>query len=358
VLRIARVGVTSYNGPADLPGDEPAEFLGRPWAELPSVPMRTDGNGPRREPLPGEAPHEYVGYLGEELFGELGLGDDDAQTPFGLAVAGYLSVLAVPALRDLVGWERSLDAHALGLLTAERGLRHLGEVAMTDEQEEVCFRWLHLATYVAVTPEHVSEMHARRAIRLAHARRPPGVVAMMTCEVSVEDALGFQQGIASSASTAFGRDQLLAHLDRAANAAEPGRWAVRREGFGHLGRVDLTPAAHAAEGPDYGSYLHGHLLRWIVEEDVPVRPHMLGVTGGYAASIHRRLVVWPAEKGVEAKAINSHLAAMKFVRENAPVTLADELVLLAWLMDQRGFGFRLAQFLEGRRRVMASLRGS
>lgn len=78
LLRIARVGWTSYNGLPDVPGGELAEFLGRPWAELPQVPRRRDPGGARRERVPGESVPEYVGSLGESLFADLGYGDDDA----------------------------------------------------------------------------------------------------------------------------------------------------------------------------------------------------------------------------------------------------------------------------------------
>jgi len=354
MVRIARVGSTSYTGPADIPGDELPEFLGRPWDELPRVPRRSDSGGPRRHPLPGEALHEYVGYLGETLFADLGLDDDNVSTPFGRAAAGYLSSLAMPGLREVVGWERSLDAHALGMLTAERGLRHLAEVGMSAEAEEICFRWLHLATYDEVTPAHVEEMRRRRDIRLAHARQPAGAVAVMTCEVSVEDALWFQERMSAGPTVTFGLEQVRTMLDDwAVNAKQPERWAVRREGFGHIGRIGLT-AAEASEGTDYGAFVHGHLIRWILEEEVPFRPHLLGLTSGYAASIHRRLVMWPAEGGREVAPVVAHLRAMTFVRQDGFVPLADELVLLAWLMDQRCFGVRLAPYLDARDKHLAA----
>jgi hypothetical protein len=359
VLRIARVGVASFNGPADVPGEEFPEFLGRPWADLPPVSRRTGAGDPRREKLPDEPLHAYVGYLGEELLTHLGVGEEVIGTPFGQAAAGYVSTLAIPELRRKVGWERSVDVHALGMLTAERAFRHLGEVGMSAEEEEACFRWLHLATYDEVAPAHVDEVLARRAVRLAHAHRPPGVVAVMTCEVPVEDALWFQETMEAFPTKALHRDQLRAVLDKAADSdvAERARvWSVRREGFGHIGRIDLTMAA-AAEGPDHGSFVHGHLMRWIVEEEIPFRPHLIGLTAGYAASIHRNLVLWPEEKGEDAKALTGHAKAMRFAREGGSIPLADELVLLAWLMDQRGIGIRLAGYLDAREKNMRAQQG-
>lgn len=353
LLRIARVGWTSYNGLPDVPGGELAEFLGRPWAELPQVPRRRDPGGARRERVPGESVPEYVGSLGESLFADLGYGDDDASTPFGRAATGYLSLLAVPGLCELVGWERSLDAHALGMLTAERALRHLGAVGMTAEEEEACFRWLHLATYDEVTPEHLEEMRARRATRLAHDRRPPGAVAVMTCEVSVADALWFQERISAMPTVALSLDQLRSMIDDlAVQAKDATRWAIRREGFAQIGRIDLTSSA-ADQGPDYGAFLQGHVIRWMVDQDVPFRPHMFGCTSAYAGSVYRSLVKRPAENGQEGKPIVAHILAMRLVREDSLVTLADELVLLAWLMDQRSFGIRLGPFLADRDKRLA-----
>lgn len=356
VLRIARVGWTSYNGLADIPGDELPEFQGRRWADLPSVPRRTDGAGPRQEQLADEPLHRYVGYLAEEVFGELGLGERDVPTPVGQATLGYVSVLAIPDLRKLVGWERSLDAHALGMLMAERALRHLGETAMGSDQEEACFRWLHLATYADVAAEHVEEMRARRQVRRTHARRPAGAVAVMTCEVDLEDAMWFHSRVSAVQTAALSRNQLLSVIDDLVERADEAQgWTARREGFGHLGRLDLT-ATGAAEGPDYGRFVHGHLMRWLVEGDVPFRGHMLGVTMSYASSIHRSLVRKPSEGAEAMGAMQAHLRAMRLSRQEHAVPLADELVVMAWLMDQRGIGIRLAPLLEARDKTLAARR--
>lgn len=356
VLRIARVGCTSFNGLADVPGDELPEFLGRRWADLPSVPRRTDGAGPRREQLTDEPLHGYVGYFTEEVFGELGLREEDVPTPVGQAILGYVSVLAIPDLRKLVGWERSVDAHALGMLMAERALRHLGEAALDASQEEACFRWLHLATYADVTPDHLEEMHERRRVRLAHTRRPAGAVAVMTCEVDLDDALWFHERVSGMPEAALSREQLLEILDgNVVRADNPDHWVARREGFGTIGRLDLTEAG-AAQGPDYQAFVHGHLMRWMTEEDVPFRGHMLGLTTFYTSSIHRNLVRKPAETGESVNALTAHARAIGVMRRENAVPLADELVLMAWLMDQRGIGVRLGAFLDARERNVAKRR--
>src|SRR5262249_32621613 len=193
----------------------------------------------------------------------------------------------------------------------------------------------------------------RREIRLTHRRLPAGAVALTTCQIAIEDALWFQERISAGPTMALSSEQLRAMLDdRALHAEQADRWTVRREGFGHMGRLDLTAAA-AVEGPDYGAFVHGHLMRWMVEEDVPFRPHMLGSTSFYAASITRNLVLTPAEHGDGVSPLVAHARAIKHFREEGPVPLADELVLMAWLMDQRGFGVRLAGYLDARDRQLA-----
>lgn len=353
-LRIARVGWTSYNGRADVPADEPPEFQGRPWADLPAVRRRDATDGPRKEQLPDESLTGYVGYLGEDLFAHLGLGEEDVATPLGRAAVGYLSVLAIPGLRQLVGWERSVDAHALGMLTAERVFRHLGGVGMTADEEEACFRWLHLATYAEVTPEHVAEVGARRAVRLAHERQPAGAVAVMICEVAVEEALWFQERISAGPTAALNGAQLRAVIDElAVNAQEAERWAIRKDAFAEIGHLDLSEAA-TAQGSDYDAFIHGHLLRWMVEEDVPVRPHLLRWTSDYAHSIYLYLVDRPSRKGQVTSPLVAHLRAIALLHQaEGSVPLTDELVLLAWLMDQRGFAVRLAGYLIGRDKQLA-----
>jgi hypothetical protein len=355
VICLARLGATSFHGARDVPSTEPPEFQGRLWDDLPPVPLRSDGGGPRREPDPGESLASYLSELGEELFGRLGLGEEDSSTPAGLAVAGYVSVLAVPELRRHIGWERSLDAHALGMLTAERALSHLGESRLTPEQEEVCFRWLHEATYADVPADHLAEAAARRAVRVAHQREPAGAVAVMTCEVPVPDALAFHEQVSAVSTATLDRDRLLSWLDRAAAGGDPERGGeARREGFGTIGRLDLTPAA-SAEGPRYAAFVHGHLMRWLIEEQMPFRSHLLGLTTAYASLIVRILVTKPAAGKPAPDPVTAHVRAIMTTRMDQRVPLCDELALLAWLMDQRGIGFRLEPFLSERARIIAQV---
>jgi len=352
-LRIARVGWTSCTGHEEVPATELPEFQGRPWNLLPDVARRDDAAA-LREQLPDETLPGYVGRLGESALAALGVADE-APSALTRAVAGYVSVLAIPGLRSLVGWDRSVDAHALGMLMAERGLSHLGEVGMTDAEEEACFRWLHLATYVEVTPAHLEEMWFRRELRLAHGREPAGAVAVMTCEVPVVGALWFQEKVKAMPTAMLGREQLRHLIDHLAkNGKDAGGWRARKEAFAEVGHLDLTAAA-AGQHPDHDAFIHGHLMRWMVEEDVPVRPHLLGWTSSYARAVHRYLIDLPATKGTSATPVSVHFHAIRRIeQQEGSVPLTDELVLLAWLMDQRRFGVRLASYLEARDRRRAT----
>lgn len=357
-LRIARVGWAAFNGFDEVPSDALPEFQGLSWDRLPPPTPRI-GPGSPLDQLAEETLPAYVGRLGEALCLALGYQEDEEDVPAALvrAAAGYVSVLAIPALRAMVGWRRSLDAHALGMLMAERGLRHLGEVGMRADEEEGCFRWLHLATYDDVGPEHLAEMRARREVRLAHRREPAGAVAVMTCELPVVGALWFQEWMTAMPTGAMDGESLRRLLDQlAAKNDDAHLWQVRKEAFAEIGRLDLTEASEPL-GRDYVATMHGHLLRWMVENDAPVRAHMLGVTYSYVDVIHRYLIDLPVRKGRVTGNAAAHLYAIRHLwRGVGPVPLADELALLAWLMDQKGFGIRLSQFLEVRGDLLAELR--
>jgi hypothetical protein len=357
-LLIARTGWAAFNGFDEVPSDVLAEFQGRSWDSL-SAPSSRAGDGSSLDQLAEETLPAYVGRLGESVCVALGYQADDEDVPATLvrALSGYVAVLAIRDLRAMVGWERSVDAHALGMLMAERGMRHLGEVGMTLEEEEGCFRWLHLATYDDVGPEHLAEMRARREVRIAHRRAPAGAVAVMTCEIPVVGALWFQELMTAMPTENMDRESLRRLIDHLAVHAETARrWQLRKEAFAEIGRLDLTEASQPL-GRDYVATMHGHLLRWMVENDAPVRPHMLGWTQAYVGSIHLYLIDLPVRKGRVTSSIAAHLYAIRSLwREMGPVPLADELALLAWLMDQKGFGIRLAPYLDTRERRLAELR--
>jgi hypothetical protein len=357
-LRIARTGWAAFNGFDEVPSDDLPEFQGRSWDQLPPPTARL-GPGSPLDRLAEETFPSYVGRLGESACASLGYHEDDDDVPFALmrAIAGYVAVLAIPELRPTIGWERSVDAHALGMLMAERAVRHLGEGGMTADEEEGCFRWLHLATYDEVGPEHLAEMRARREVRLARRREPAGAVAVMTCEIPVDGALWFQERMAAIPTEAMDGESLRRLIDQlAVNAEDPHRWQLRKDAFAEIGRLDLTEAMEPL-GRDYVATMHGHLLRWMVDNDAPVRPHMLGWTYTYADIVHLYLIDLPVRKGRVTSRTTSHLYAIRALwRQFGSVPLADELALLAWLMDQRGFGVRLPAFLEARDRRLAELR--
>jgi hypothetical protein len=357
-LRIARVGITGYGGLPNLPGELPPVFEGRSQDELCTVARATGADLPRQHRRPDESLLEYGEYLGEALVDAVLREGVPRTVDLERAIAAYVQVLSLDLFRDMVGWERSLDCHALCVLTAERTLRHLGVRELGAAEEVACFRWLHLATYAEVLPEHLREQAARRAIRLAHQRQPAGAVAVMTCETPLGEALRYQQLVGSAATAAYTPEQLRGVLDRlATEGKERRRWAIRKEAFAEIGHLDLTEAADS-EGPDYDAYVHGHLLRWMVEEDLPVRPVQLGWSRRYASYLCEFLVHLPVRKGRTSTPVLAHLRAMHLLRRHeGSIPLSDELVLLAWLMDQRGFGIRLGPFLTERDRWLTRLAG-
>lgn len=358
VLRAARVGITSYGGLPDLPGDLPPVFGGRSQGELPSVARATGPGRPRQQRRPDESVLAYGEHLAEALTDALVREGASRTVDLERMAAAYVQVLALDVFYEMVGWERSLDCHALCVLTAERVLRPLGLGEVGEREEQACFSWLHLATYADVLPEHLQEQASRREIRLAHRRRPAGAVAVMTCETPLGEALRYQALVGSAGTAAFTPEQLRGVLDRLAVDGDKGeRWRIRTAAFAEIGRLDLTEAAHS-EGPDYDAHIHGHLLRWMVEEEIPVRPVQLGWSRLYATYVYQFLVHLPVSKGRTSTPVLAHLRALHLMRRReGTIPLADELVLLAWLMDQRGFGIRLGPFLAERDRWLLRLAG-
>ena len=352
ILELARVGVSSYTGLRDVPADDLPVFLGRSADLLP--PLRPKGL-PRRERRADESVVTYGESLGE------GLADALAQHGLGRTAdlermaAAYVQVVALDEFRGMVGYERTLDAHALCALTADRFARMSGRCGLSAEEEEVCFRWLHLSSYDELPPAYLEEMWSRRGIRLAHERQPAGAVAVMTCEIPLSEALWYQQLVGSLPTAAFTPEMLRAIID--ARAPQDGtnreRGALRRNGFVDIGHLDLTAVADAL-GPDYDAHVHGHLLRWMVEQEVPVRPLQMGWASTYATYITQFLVHLPARKQAQITPAGGHLRSLHLLRRReGSIPFADELVFLAWLMDQRNVGIRLAPYLAERDRWLA-----
>jgi hypothetical protein len=160
---------------------------------MPDPGARTAGSGVRRSPVPGEAPDAYAAHLTQQLLAWVVSQGVAGTRAVQQAARTYPTLLARADFRALVGWERSLDVHAAGMLLAERLSRPVGGTELSADEEAAFFGWVHLATYAHVPAEHLREQAARRAIRLAHARQAAGEVATLVCEVPFAEQLGLQR---------------------------------------------------------------------------------------------------------------------------------------------------------------------
>lgn len=358
LLDLGRVGLAAFTTPADEPSPQPPTFAGTSVDLLPTPQPTIDLFVPRLDRLPDESPKEYGEYLAEHLLSWLSDHDVEHTHQVELAAAGYVMMLARDDFRALVPRTRSLDVHALCMLAAERGLRQVGGIALSEVEEEAFFRWLHLTSYADVSAAHLAEQAARRRIRLEHDRRPADEVAVMTCEVSVE-TLAYGAILGSVETTTMTEEQLRQTYRALSERADgsPEKWAARARGFDLTDRLDLTPAA-AAWGPDYASYAHGHLLRWFLDHDVPVGPVRMYLASAYANRIVEYLVENPAEGRETYGPVKCHLlTTYRLRRKEEYVSLTDELLLLSWVLCQLGgrHGVKLAGFLEQRDSLMAKV---
>ena len=353
LLGLARLGWESYTDHRLEPSPEPVGFLGRPQLGLTAATRRS---GPRvgqpEEPEPSVVSGpDYLAALVEHLSTWLEsehvtLTDDERAMS-----SVYVSALARPELRRDLGWDRSLDLHALCVLVLERVGWAGGMPGVSAEHERGLFRWLHLTAYADVPDDVLAEQGARRDVRLAHAHRPADEVAVMTAEHAVPSVLPLVQGSDAMADTGLSREQLQRLYD--SRATRSPRWAGRADGFNEPGRLDLRALtadtdAEAIDGLQGRAI--GHLLRWMLDHDVVVSALRLALAEAYAPRVVRRLA---RDQTVASPSVNAHLVTMFHIRREDAVGLADELMLFAWLAEQAGFGIRLDSFLADRARVLS-----
>jgi hypothetical protein len=358
LLDLGQVGIAAFSRPPDVPSPEPPIFVGTSVDLLPRLQATSDLFVPRLDRLPDESPKEYGEYLAEHLLSWLSDHDVEHTHAVELAAAGYVLLFARDDFRALVPRTRSLDVHALCMLAAERSLRQVGGISLSEAEEEGFFRWLHLTSYADLPAAYLAEQAARRRIRLEHDRQPADEVAVMTCEVSVE-SLGYGTILGSVETTTMTEEQLRQTYRALSERADgsPEKWAARARGFDVTDRLDLTPAA-AAWGPDYASYAHGHLLRWLLDHDVPVGPVRMYLASAYANRIVEYLVENPAEGRDTYGPVKCHLlTTYRLRRKEEYVSLTDELLFLSWVLCQLGgrHGVKLAGFLEQRDSLMAKV---
>lgn len=357
LVKIARVGLEAFSGLPDVPSADPLVFVGRRFDSMTGVAPTTDLMVPRQERLDGETEIEYGGYLAAHLQDWLAEHGMPRSAGLEKAAAAFLILLCQDRFRSQVPRERTLDRHALCMLIAERTMRRIGGVRLSAAEEAAFFRWLHLTTYAEVPDEFLVEQAARRDVRLRHDRQPVDEVAVMTCEVPMAETLPVDQLVRYADTYALSAEGLRASYRSLAESGESGceRWAARGRGFDDTGRLDLTPAA--AGRVDYAEYAHGHLLRWLIENDVPVQPIRMQSAHRYARHAVEYLVEDRPEGRDRPSPVRSHLMSTFRIRANDQhLSLADELLFLAWLLEQNpGVGLKLAGFLANRDAVLEKL---
>ena len=333
LLSLARIGWMRYAGLPDLPLDEPPVFLGRPAGALPVASRRPEPRL-RRVAAPGERFTAYGEYLSEDLEQWLGAaGFPEPSLDVSRVLAAYVSAVVLHQTVGLGGWDRPLDAHAYAMLAAERALRYLGPAAIEADLESACFRWLQLVSYAEAPVEHLEEMTDRRAIRLEHERRSAGAVATMTCETTPADGVTFDDLLSRAHEAALTPEQVTTMYTGLADrdAAEP---RARAAGFADTEPLDLTPTAFDRE--HYDDYATGHLVRWLVDHDVPVRPLRVTWAGFYTTPIVLYLVRHPVTQHKSIDPGRAHLRALHLLRRRGgSVPLSEELIFLSWLLAQR-----------------------
>ena len=353
LLKLARLGWETYPERRLVATAGPVAFAGRRAASLPDVPRTRRTDGPRTAPATDESPLAYS----RELNADLGRALADR----GLALSAdesaslqpYVAMLCRPDFRRRPGWERSLDAHALAMLAYERACRAIGFEPVGRDVETALFEWLHLATYDEVTPEHLAEVAARREVRQADPDRPATEVATMTCEVSLGD-LPIDDLADGATGVTFSREQLLAGF--AALAGQGDEQAARLNGLEDPDRLELVPRAAQARGEELrllGCLVHGHLLRWLLDHEVPVNALRMSLAQEYAERVVTALGADRPGGPPRNPVLHAHLQAMVGIRREVAVGLAEELLLLAWLADQARIGLALAPYLDWRDAVEA-----
>lgn len=259
----------------------------------------------------------------DDLFEAL-LSSAEAAVP-GLGVQGelrtiYVAVLARPDVRVALGAERPVDLHALAALVAERTGAGFRVPETLDLDVEVgLFDWLGDELGGPFPADFLPEVLDRRDLRLTLRGERVGAVAARLCEVPVSDLLPFEGPDDALADPSLSLDQIIQSADTLSRTSAG--WAARRRGL-----LDPLAAGEAGERP---WVMSGRAVRWLVDRGVPVGPLRLGRIDEYVKSVIEML---DRREGTEPA--GAHLNVIVGQAEDGfHLSLAEELALLAWLLD-------------------------
>lgn len=308
---------------------------------------------PNQDAASTTAPGREVA-LAEELWDWLvGAGYDRVDPgDLGLAVPAYVALPARDDFDEAVGRGPSLDAHTLCMLVVERVLESIGSVELDERTETWLFRWLDSRAHPEPTTAQLGPVVTRRRQRMEAVARPAEEVAVSLCSFAPPDGW-LDRVIRGIVAGPYSADQLGELLEQlAAGGGDASiRWDDCRRGFAVGGEIDLTVAS-----PADSAYLHGLLLRWLVEQDVPVTVARMRWAGSYTRLVLGFLAPHPS-RAKRNTALQAHLLALVAMRRESPSAphLAEELVLVAWLCHRQAFGLDVAGFLGTRAKVSGLL---
>ncbi|MBD3923729.1 hypothetical protein IEZ26_03780 [Nocardioides cavernae] len=232
----------------------------------------------------------------------------------------YVAVLARPDVRAALGADRPVDLHALAALVAERTAAGFRVPETLDLDVEVgLFDWLGHVLGGPLPVDFLAEALNRRDLRLALRDERVGSTAARLCEVPVCDLLPFEGPDDTVVDPPLSFDQLVQSAETLSRTSAG--WAAR-----HRGMLDPLAAGEVTQRP---WVMSGRALRWLVDRGVPVGPLRLGRIDEYVKSVVEML-----DRGEGTEPVGAHLnVVVGQAEDGVHLPLAEELALLAWLLD-------------------------
>jgi hypothetical protein len=229
-------------------------------------------------------------------------------------------VLARPDVRAAIGADRPVDLHSLAALVAERTAAGFGVPETWDLDVEVgLFDWLGEVLGGPLPAAFLLEVLDRRELRLSLRDERVGAAAARLCEVPVSDLLPFEGPDDAVVDPPLSLDQLVQSAEALSRTSAG--WSARRRGL-----LDPLAAGEAGERP---WVMSGRALRWLVDRGVPVGPLRLGRIDEYVKSVVEML-----DRGEGTEPVGAHLnVVVGQAEDGVHLPLAEELALLAWLLD-------------------------